>query len=428
MNLRTEPAQKRKYFKVDALCRRISSGGTPSRRVQEFYADSGIPWVKTGELRDWAVDTKQIKERITEEAIRRSSAKRLPPGTILMAMYGDGHTIGTLGWLREEASCNQACCVFEVDSTRCENLFLFYALMYHRNDIIRLAHGGAQRNLSGRIIKNYEIAIPALPDQRLIASILSAYDTLIENNTRRIAILEEMARALYQEWFVHFRFPGHEHVPLVDSPLGPVPDGWEVATLSSISSYINRGIAPKYDDDASCRVINQKCIRNQKLDMSQSRRQSKIVPIEKHVRFGDVLVNSTGVGTLGRVAQVYEHPENTTIDTHVTIVRPGPKANVDWFGSTLVGMESYFEKQGAGATGQTELSRTRIAETEVVFPGADIQARFSATLAPMRQLMIALARKNTNLRATRDLLLPKLISGEIDVSALSEEPIAEAAD
>ena len=78
-----------------------------------------------------------------------------------------------------------------------------------------------------RYLQAFEVRVPPLPTQRKIASILSAYDDLIENNTRRIAILEEMAQAIYREWFVNFRFPGHENVKLVDSPLGQIPEGWE---------------------------------------------------------------------------------------------------------------------------------------------------------------------------------------------------------
>ena len=89
-------------------------------------------------------------------------------------------------------------------------------------------------------LKEYEIKLPPLPVQRRIAGILSAYDDLIENNQRRIKILEEMARSLYREWFVNFRFPGHEKVTLVNSPLGRIPAGWEVKTFKDLCSKTHR--------------------------------------------------------------------------------------------------------------------------------------------------------------------------------------------
>ena len=100
-------------------------------------------------------------------------------------------------------------------------------------------------SLNQEIIQRIPLRLPQLATQRRIASILSAYDDLIENNTRRIAILEEMARALYQEWFVHFRFPGHEHVPLASSPLGPIPEGWEPMTVGEAFEITGGGTPSK---------------------------------------------------------------------------------------------------------------------------------------------------------------------------------------
>lgn len=138
------------------------------------------------------------------------------------------------------------------------------------------------------------------------------------------------------------------------------------------------------------------------------------------MRAGDVLINSTGVGTLGRVAQVLEDIESCTVDTHVSIVRPGKDCDADFFGLTLLAKQPHFEAQGVGSTGQTELSRGRIAEMGLVVPPMATQRTFAGLVRPMRSLAITLQKKNQNLRTTRDLLLPKLISGELDVSALPE--------
>jgi len=199
---------------------------------------------------------------------------------------------------------------------------------------------------------------------------------------------------------------------MVESALGLVPEGWDVKCLGDVTDYLNRGLSPRYDDNATGLVTNQKCIRNG--------HQSKPVPKEKAVRFGDVLINSTGVGTLGRVAQAYEELSDCTADSHVTIVRPKASCDIDFIGIALLGMESHFEQQGVGATGQTELGRGRIAETKFVVPPEREQKQFGQAVRPLRQLSVNLARKNTNLRAQRDILLPKLISGEIDVAAFPE--------
>ncbi|MEO5559372.1 MAG: restriction endonuclease subunit S [Dokdonella sp.] len=289
------------------------------------------------------------------------------------------------------------------------------------------SNGATVHHLNMKDIRGLRLPLlPSMEEQRRIASILSAYDDLIENNTRRIAILEEMARRIYEEWFVRFRFPGHENVRMVESEMGPVPEGWVASTLGQTAKYINRGVAPKYDETASGIVINQKCIRGQRLNLAEARCQSKSVSPDKLVRRGDVLINSTGVGTLGRVAQVQKEMKDCTVDTHVSIVRPGSNTDHDFFGIALLSMQPHFEAQGVGSTGQTELSRGRIADTSVLLPSNDLQQCFGGLVGPMRQLAVTLQSKNTNLRTTRDLLLPKLISGELDVSTLPE-PEATAA-
>ena len=267
-------------------------------------------------------------------------------------------------------------------------------------------------------LAHLQVPVPPLPTQRKIAAILSAYDELIENNARRIAILEEMAQALYREWFVHFRFPGHEEVPMVESALGPVPEGWQVTALRMVCAYINRGISPKYDARSASVVINQKCIRNDTVSLNAARKHATKVPPAKGLRFGDVLVNSTGIGTLGRVAQVYQQLQDCTVDSHVSIVRPNDRVALDYFGLYLLGLQTYFDSRGAGSTGQTELSRNAIGDAVFLLPPKLLQDRFADIVAPMRTTMVLMATKMDILRRTRDLLLPKLISGELDVEEL----------
>ena len=217
---------------IESLCLRVTSGGTPSRKNPSFFQHGVIRWIKTKELKDWYIDDSE--EKITIEALNNSSAKLFPANTVLMAMYGDGITITSLGVLRKECATNQACCAMIVDPKVCKYLFLFYSLKFHRNDFIHLASGASQRNLNTQTIKNFQIKIPSLHVQDKIINILSAYDRLIENNTIRIKILEEMTQMLYREWFVNFRFPNHENVKMVESDLGLIPEGWEVVELGKL--------------------------------------------------------------------------------------------------------------------------------------------------------------------------------------------------
>ena len=307
------------------------------------------------------------------------------------------------------------------DQSEADKGFLYYLFNSKpvRQQIRGSASGTKIRHTAPSRIGEVKVSVPPLPFQRRIAGILSAYDDLIENNQRRIKILEEMARSLYREWFVLFRFPGYDKVKMVHSSLGPIPQGWEVKKLGDLTVVLNRGISPTYDDEGGdSKVVNQKCIRDQRLSLEPARRQSKPIPPDKRIRFGDVLINSTGVGTLGRVAQVYEDLDQCTVDTHVTIVRPKADTDVDFFGCMLLLKQEDFERLGIGATGQTELGRTAIGEIEIPVSPDSLQKRFGALVHPMRTAANTLSKQTENLRRTRDLLLPRLLSGQVDIEAL----------
>jgi type I restriction enzyme S subunit len=204
----------------------------------------------------------------------------------------------------------------------------------------------------------------------------------------------------------------------VESPLGEIPEGWEVKSLGDVSSYVNRGIAPKYQENGDSLVINQKCVRDQRLSLAPARRQSKAIPTDKQIRFADVLINSTGVGTLGRVAQVYRHLDDCTVDSNVTIARPKSFVDPDFYGCCLLSRQDDLERLGVGATGQTELSREAISGLEVVVPPQALQSRFGGVAHSLRLAIEVYSDQILSLRRTRDLLLPRLLSGQIDVEAL----------
>jgi type I restriction enzyme, S subunit len=318
--------------------------------------------------------------------------------------------------------------VVDLDTAAMDRRFLYYLFNSRgvRDQIKATATGATVRHTAPDRIYAVRVAAPPLPVQRKIARVLSAYDDLIENNTRRIAILEEMVWALYREWFVKFRFPGHDGIRMADSSLGAIPQGWTVKTLLETSSYIGRGVSPKYDDASRSLVINQRCIRDERLNLDPARRHSTKVPTDKLLRFGDVLINSGGVGTLGRVAQVYFQPQDTTADALVSIVRPLECMSADYFALAIMMLRPHFESLAQGSTGQTQLARDRIAETRIVVPPSEIQGLFTEMVRPMRQVTLTLAQENANLRRTRDLLLPKLIVSEVDVTGFDTTHLASS--
>nr|CAD6604015.1 specificity protein S [Rhizobium sp. TCK] len=393
------------------------------------YTSTGIPFVMASDLTtDGRVDLENVT-RLPKERCDRLRIGFTVDGDVLLTHKG---TVGLAAIVRGAQPywmLTPQVTYYRVNPELLNNKYLLYC--FRSNDFqSQLANISAQSTRPYVSISTQRsLSIPwcDVNLQGQIASFLSAYDDLIEVNQRRIAILEDMARRLFDEWFVRFSFPGHEGVPLVETALGMVPDGWKPGTISDLSSFISRGLAPKYDDEASSLVINQKCIRDQALNLSPARKQSKPIPQSKLVIDGDILINSTGVGTLGRVAQLLGTLPGATVDTHVTIVRAAEEVDLHYFGLQLLQLQPHFERQGIGATGQTELSRTAIADTGIIIPPSGLANRFGRIAGPLRCQADLLRNQNNKLRAARDLLLPKLISGEIDVTT-PEETFAEAAE
>lgn len=251
------------------------------------------------------------------------------------------------------------------------------------------------------------------PIQDMIVGVLRPYDDLIENNRRRIALLEEAVRLLYREWFVHFRFPGHEHVKIVDG----IPAGWDKLNVREVTDFISRGITPKYDEESAGLAVNQRCIRDSKINLELARRQSKRVPDEKQIRKFDVLINSTGVGTLGRVAQNFHELENLTVDSHVTIVRPNSRVRPHLFGIAMLDKQGFIGTLGRGATGQTELSRDDVGDIEFILAPSPLQDEFEAYAEQIARQIYVLFSQSAELAQARDLLLPRLMDGRLEVAA-----------
>jgi type I restriction enzyme S subunit len=236
--------------------------------------------------------------------------------------------------------------------------------------------------------------LPPLPTQRKIASILSAYDDLIENNTRRIAILEEMAQTIYREWFVNFRFPGHEKVPLVDYPLGPIPKGWEAKKLGDILE-LNYGKALKKEErrDGEFPVFGSSGI----------------------VGYHDAyLVNGPGiiVGRKGNVGSVFWSNEAFfVIDTAYFVTSSLPLHFLFYTLPTL-----NFINSDAAVPG---LSRNQAYTLEILVPPGHLLSRFCELADTFERQASTLQLKVQNLRQTRDLLLPRLLSGQVNIEEIN---------
>lgn len=264
-------------------------------------------------------------------------------------------------------------------------------------------------SLRNEDLLSMKVPVPDMPTQKHIASILSAYDDLIENNQKQITLLEEAAQRLYKEWFVDLRFPNHETTPIVDG----IPEGWKRMVLSEVTSVLRRGITPKYSNNGKYSVINQKCIRNSIMDISESRRQEKEYSTTLNLQDSDTVICSTGAGTLGRVGRVYGDYPNTTFDSHVTLIRA--KKNPNYIYHIIKSQQEYLMGMGRGSTNQQELYRNVIEQLVVLCPSQDILLKAERVLGAIHCKIKKIYLQNNLLVESRDRLLPKLMSGEIEV-------------
>ena len=256
-------------------------------------------------------------------------------------------------------------------------------------------------------IMKYEVPDFTYKEQEKIARILEAFDKKIQLNSNINDNLEQQAAAIFRSWFVNC------------IPFGGIaPDEWKNVTLEDITAMVSRGITPKYADDTDQIIINQKCIRNHMIDLSLARNHRPKVINDKWLRFGDLLINSTGDGTLGRAAPVWFQPHNLTVDSHVTIVRPATENLIFYIGLWGTQHEKEIESLHTGSTGQTELPRDRVKAMKLVLPDSKTLAHFNSGMAPMASAIVTNLEENQRLANLRDALLPKLMSGEIDVSSI----------
>ncbi len=288
--------------------------------------------------------------------------------------------------------------------------FLGYALKAHQWEVLQLDEGSTGQTelnrdrLLDKIMINYPVSFD---EQNAIVGTLESIDSKLIVNEHLNDNLMQQAVTIFKSWFVEYSpFDGIE------------PKEWETVNLEKITSLISRGIAPKYSDNSDQIVINQKCIRNHMIDLSQARTHTPKVINEKWLRFGDLLINSTGDGTLGRAAQVWFQPQNITVDSHVTVVRPAKENLIFYIGLWGVLHEREIESLHTGSTGQTELPRERVKALELHLPDNGTLDRFNTLIAPMAAAIVSKQNENNKLATLRDALLPKLMSGEIDVSAV----------
>ena len=352
--------------------------------------------VKGGQILDEPAE--YILSSYYDEWMRRGLPRRLD---VLITTEAP---LGEVAILKKEAriALAQRIILLRANPQCVDPVYLFYALQsdFGQAELRARASGTTVLGIKQSELRNALIPVFALPIQRRIAGILSAYDDLIENSQRRIKIREEMARRLYREWFVHFRFPGHEVCLLVESPLGEIPEGWEVKALGQVVE-LNYGKALKKEEriDGPFPVFG-----------SSGQVGTHILSLTK----GPGIV----VGRKGNVGSVFWCDDDFfVIDTAYFVTSALPLRFLYYLFPSL-----NFINSDAAVPG---LSRNQAYSLEVIVPPVPVLDSFCKQIDIIEGQASLLAKQIQNLRRTRDLLLPRLLSGQIDVEILSEPPDAD---
>lgn len=327
----------------------------------------------------------------------------------------------------DEAIISQAYPVFEVID---ESVLLpdYLMMWFTRSEFDREACfnavGGVRGSLEWEDFCNMQLPIPH-PDKQ--HEIVKEYNTIVNRiklNEQLNQKLEETAQALYKQWFVDFEFPDENGKPYKSSGGEmeynaefdfEVPKNWKVKQLSNLLSYLNRGITPNYTEGDGILVINQKCVRNNKIDFTHSRiHDIKVKPIgnERLLQEYDILVNSTGTGTLGRVGLVKDNAKSMIVDTHITIVRANSETNPLFLWFNLSSRTADIENLAEGSTGQTELGRDNLGQLPIIAPKIEIQNEFEKIVKPIIAFSNTIDNEIPKLIALRDLILQKISATE----------------
>ena len=381
-------------------------GKTPPRSAEGIPVISAMH-VKQGRLEHCG--ERFVSQETYDEWTTRGFIK---PGDVLLTTEAP---IGEVALVPSDQTylVSQRIIAMQIDPTQACERFVMYSLLAgpHRKALENLGHGTTVASVFKEDVLNFQLPIPPIETQRVIGRVLGAFDDLIENNRRRIEILEEMARLLYREWFVHFRFPGHEDVDLVDSDLGPIPEGWEVQSFAELADFVN-GFAfkPKHWLDEGLPIVKIKELKNG-VTADTPRYHGADVGEKYHVNDGSVLFSWSA----DLNAYVWASGP-ALLNQHLFDVRPYEVSPLFIFLSLNERMEE-FRARAQGTT-MKHIKRSALGEVQIALPREELRDEFEGAARLMLDLQLNLSKQNRALREARDLLLPRLISGELDVSEI----------
>ena len=388
----------------------IVAGGTPKTKIEEYW-NGDVPWITPKDLSSHAgMYISRGERNISQVGLDNSSAKLLPKGTVLFTSRAP---IGYVAIARNEVTTNQGFKSIIVDDEN-DNIFIYYLLKNNIDIIENHANGSTFKEISGSVMKSLEFGIPSLREQKAIAHILSTLDDKIEVNNQINKTLENMAQAIFKQWFVDFEFPNENGEPykssggeMVESELGTIPKGWEVVQFRDIFRFV-KGKKPK--TIAECEFKDsEKYLTIDVLNRNSVLFCSKEKVIEANSE--DVLMVMDGASS----GAVYFGQKGVVASTLAKLELISQKVSNQFLFYAI----KYFENDIKTHTTGSAIPHTDKEYTYrlmIALPNdISLQTKIDDLLRDISDTFIAREQENVVLKATRDALLPKLMSGEIRV-------------
>jgi len=388
--------------------------------MSDQYVAEGIVFFRSQDVKPFRLDTAGAK-RVSPTFADTLRKSELRSGDVVVVRTGYPGTAAVVPDRLSGSNCADLVIITPGSGLDPTWLAAMFNSSFGRGLVGGRLVGSAQQHFNVAAAKELMLDVPPVERQRAAGAVVAATNDLIENSRRRIEILEGMARLLYREWFVHFRFPGHEDVELVDSELGPIPEGWEVMPTGDVFEAVGGGTPSKkvddYWDDGSIEWFTpsdltkagQMFASSSGLKINEvglSKSSAKLFPV------GSVMLTSRA--TIGVIA--IATTEATTNQGFITCV-PNERVTTEFLYYWLDDHVERFLQLAGGATFK-ELRKSTFRELRMVVPSGPDMAGFTSAVSPALSLASNLIKQNRVLREARDLLLPRLISGELDVSEL----------
>ncbi len=415
--------------RVGDVAKRVTVGFVGSQ--SPHFVDHGVPLLRGQNVRPGLLDLSSLKH-ISSATHAKWSKSALVEGDVVIVRVGYPGVAAVIpGGMGELNAASLV--IVRSDPAKLDPYFFAYLLNspWGKAAVASRLVGSAQQVLNTNAVADLEVDLPPIVEQLQIASVLRNLDDLIENCRRRVELLEQMAQAIYREWFVHCRYPRHEQDELVESDLGLVPGSWQVKRVGDLCKRVQSGGTPsrkvaEFWDDADVPWyktgdLTDSILIDSSEHVSQQALTSSTARLFEPETILMAIYGSPTVGRLGLVAA-----PSSCNQAALGLVADPEVTTVEYLWFALGGLREYLNGLAQGAA-QQNVSKQKVVAAPVVCPPLAIAQQFTDTAGPSWRESHLLHRMIARLTEVRDLLLPKLVTGEIDVSELDLDAVVEGA-